>query len=69
MNAEKAVAAYARRRMARGELLTWQFDADHHRATLYVPEGVPVSSFPKEIAGIAMRIRHLPRPVHSGLAG
>jgi hypothetical protein len=64
VTAEQAVETYARERMARGELLTWRFDAKPQRAVLFVPEDVEIASFPSQIAGVPTRITQLPRPMN-----
>jgi hypothetical protein len=63
MTAEQAVEKYARDRMARGELLTWKYNAKHRRVTLYVPLDVEVKTFPRRIAGVPTTIKRMPRPV------
>lgn len=63
MTAEQVVEKYARDRMARGELLTWKYNAKDRRVTLYVPLDVEVETFPRRIAGIATTIKRIPRPV------
>lgn len=68
MTAEQAVEAYARERMARGELLTWRFDTADCLATLYVPDDVEIASFPSRIAGIQTEVKQLPRPLRPGRA-
>ena len=65
MTAEEAVEAYARARMARGELLTWWYDEETSEATLFVPDDVDITSFPTRIAGVPTHIKQLPRPLRS----
>lgn len=64
MTAKKALEAYARARMARGELLTWRYDEERREVTLFVPDDVDVESFPSEVAGVPTHITRLPRPLN-----
>ena len=59
----RAIEAFARRRMARGELLTWKYDDEAGVTTFYVPDDIEVVAFPTRIAGVPTKIKRLPRPI------
>lgn len=61
--AERAVEAFARKLMARDELVTWEYDKEGHFVVLYVPYDVDATSFPEQIAGVPTQIEYLPRPI------
>jgi hypothetical protein len=63
VNTEQRVEAYARERMARGEVLTWRYDRTHHTVTLYVPDDVDLCTFPEHIAGVPTAVKPRPRPI------
>ncbi len=63
MTGPQEVEHYAQERMARGEVLTWYYDAQCGEATFYVPDDVQVGTFPENIDGIHIRVRKLPRPL------
>jgi hypothetical protein len=63
MTAEQDIETYARGRMARGELLTWQLDPSHHHVALFIPLDVESGTFPDQIAGVPTEIHRLPRPL------
>ena len=59
-----AVEAYARKRMAAGELLTWSYDHQLQRVTFFIPDDSDESNYPAAIDGIRVLLRKLPRAVH-----
>jgi len=61
--AERAVEAFARKLMARDELVTWDYDKEGHIVVLYVPDDVDATNFPEYVAGVPTQIEHLPRPI------
>lgn len=61
--AERAVETFARKLMARGELVTWDYDAEQHAAILYVPPDVDITMIPPYIGGVSITTERLPRPV------
>jgi len=63
LTSEEMIKSYAENRRASGELLGWTFDADHDQATFIIPTDVDPDTFPKEISGIRVILRRLPRPL------
>lgn len=60
---EEMIKAYAESRRVSGDLLGWTFDADHDQATFIIPTDVDPETFPKQISGIRIILRRLPRPL------